>query len=115
MKFELDEDKIESICYKGKYGKKFIIFLEDGVVTDIVDTGVVDARVSAEDLSVERGEILKRIKNLNPDEWFDKNSATNLTASTIYNKATITKEDFHNKATTTKEDLDCNYYRNERE
>jgi hypothetical protein len=115
MKFELDEKKIESICYKGKCGKKFIIFLEDGVMTDIIYTGIADVGVSAEDLSVERGEILKRIKNLNPDEWFDKNSGTNLTASTTYNKATTTKEDFHNKATTTKEDLDCNYYRNERE
>lgn len=104
MKFELDEKKVESICYKGKCGKKFIIFLENGVVTDIIDTGIVDTRVSAEDLSAERGEILKRIKNLNPDEWFDKNSGTNLTASTTYNKAN-----------TTKEDLDCNYYRNERE
>jgi hypothetical protein len=104
MKFELDEKKIESICYKGKCGKKFIIFLEDGVMTDIVYTGISDVRASAEDLNAERGEILKRIKNFNPDEWFDKNSETNVTASTI-----------HNKATTTKENLDCNYYRNERE
>ena len=68
MKFEIDEKSIESICYKGKFGKKFIIFFEDGVVTDIVDTGVHDIGVTdtettpVEDLNAEREEILKALK-----------------------------------------------------
>lgn len=68
MKFEIDEKRIESVCYKGKFGKKFIIFLEDGVVTDIVDTGVHDIGVTdtettpVEDLNAEREEILKALK-----------------------------------------------------
>lgn len=68
MKFDIDEKRIESVCYKGKFGKKFIIFLEDGVVTDIVDTGVHDIGVTdtettpVEDLNAEREEILKALK-----------------------------------------------------
>ena len=67
MKFEIDEKRIESVCYKGKFGKKFIIFLEDGVVTDIVDTGVsdvgiIDTGTSVEDINAEREEILKTLK-----------------------------------------------------
>ena len=65
MRFEFDENKIESICYKGKYGKKFIIFLEDGIVTDIVDTGVVNDGATAEDLNAERKEIITALKSLN--------------------------------------------------
>lgn len=68
MKFEIDEKRIESVCYKGKFGKKFIIFLEDGVVTDIVDTGAYDIGVTdtettpVEDLNAEREEIIKKLK-----------------------------------------------------
>ena len=62
MKFEIDEKKIESICYKGKYGKKFIIFLEDGAVTDIIDTGV---GTPVEEINAEREEILTALKELN--------------------------------------------------
>lgn len=65
MTLEIDDNKIESICYKGKYGKKFIIFLEDGVVTDIVDTGVVSEETTPDNLNAEREEIITALKSLN--------------------------------------------------
>ena len=65
MMLEIDDNKIESICYKGKYGKKFIIFLDDGVVTDIVDTGVVNEETTPDDLNAEREEIITALKSLN--------------------------------------------------
>ena len=65
MTLEIDDNKIESVCYKGKYGKKFIIFLEDGVVTDIVDTGVVNEETTPDDLNAEREEIITALKSLN--------------------------------------------------
>lgn len=65
MTLEIDDNKIESICYKGKYGKKFIIFLEDGVVTDIVDTGAVSEETTPDNLNAEREEIITALKSLN--------------------------------------------------
>lgn len=85
---EIDDNKIESICYKGKYGKKFIIFLEDGVVIDIVDTGVASEKTTPDDLNAEREEIITALKSLN---------------------ATPVINDLDDKTTTTQEGSDIKY------